>query len=106
MVDWRKHSWRRRSGERLGDRIYTAFLFCTIVAILLFGSWQHGRFYGEKEGHLYMYERVQKAEKDLVKFKIFHYGKENFYVYDKDGNLCYVTDSRDIDNPKKWRKTR
>lgn len=105
MIDWRKPH-RRRDGERVFDRIFAVALWLAILAVLLYGSWQFGRFFGESEARARMACQIEKAEKDLLTFKMFHYGQENFYLFDKEGRLRYVTKPGDLDNPKKWRRTR
>lgn len=106
MIDWRRPH-HRRAGEGIGERIIILLLQLACIAALVYGGWQFGRYFGEQEARAQLCDRVEAAHKELVRFKMWHYGMENFYLYDpKDGRLCYVTKPEDIDNPKKWRRTR
>lgn len=106
MSDFRREN-RRRKGEGRGDRIFNICLTIVFIVLFVYGGWQFGRFYGEKEARKKLADQIEQTKMDLLKFKMWHYGTENFFFSDpKDGHLCYVTKAADLDNPKKWRRTR
>jgi hypothetical protein len=108
MIEWRREN-RRRKGEDWGSRATVALLKLSIVAVLVWTGYLYGQTAGWVEARDYFTnifaDRVEKVEKDLVNFKMWHYGLKNFFFYDK-GKLCFVTKAKDLENPKKWRRTR